>query len=70
MLVGSLKARDLYRMHLEGNDVVHMETLLDDLARIRDIEIGPDGEVYVLLEHKAGSKIVRLAPAEADSKSK
>ena len=61
-LVGSLKATALYRVVIEDDKHVHTETLLTDLARIRDIEMGPDGLVYLLLENGAGSQIVRLVP--------
>jgi glucose/arabinose dehydrogenase len=64
MLVGTLKATELYRMIVDGDRVVHMETLLEGLGRIRDIEDGPDGYVYLLLEHASGARIVRLVPAE------
>jgi glucose/arabinose dehydrogenase len=61
-LVGSLKATELYRFVIEGDRLVHTELLLKDLARIRDVESGPDGNVYLLLEHESGSQIVRLVP--------
>ena len=61
-LVGSLKGTSLYRVVIEEDRHVHTETLITDLARIRDIEMGPDGFVYLLLENKAGSQIVRLVP--------
>lgn len=60
IIVGSLKARSLYRMQLDGNEVVHLETLIDGLARIRDIETGPGDEIYLLLENNAGGAIVRM----------
>jgi glucose/arabinose dehydrogenase/cytochrome c553 len=64
VLVGSLKATELYRIELEGDNYLHSEVLLKQLARIRDIETGPDGNVYLLLEHKDGGQIIRLVPAE------
>ena len=64
-IVGSLKATELYRIELEGNQVVHFETLLRDFARIRDIESGPDGAIYLLLEHDTGGQIVRLVPTDS-----
>lgn len=64
MLVGTLKATELYRMVVEGERIVHSETLLEGLGRIRDIEAGPDGFVYLLLEHASGSRILRLVPAD------
>jgi glucose/arabinose dehydrogenase len=63
LIVGSLKARSLFRMEIRDNKVVHTETLLSDLARFRDIEAGPNGEIYLLLEHNSGGRIVRLIPA-------
>jgi glucose/arabinose dehydrogenase len=63
MLVGTLKATELYRMVIDEDHVVHSETLLEGLGRIRDVEVGPDGGVYLLLEHRSGARIVRLVPA-------
>ncbi len=65
IIAGTLRSTDLLRMEVKDNEVVHTETLLEDLARFRDIEIGPDGELYVLLENAAGSLIVRLLPASS-----
>ncbi len=62
ILVGTLRATDLLRMEVVDNKVVHTETLLENLARFRDIEVGPGGEIYVLLENAAGSRIIRLVP--------
>ncbi len=62
-LVGSLKATDLYRVEIKEGRVRHQELLIDDLARIRDIETGINGEVVLLLEHASGGRIVRLVPA-------
>lgn len=62
LIVGSLKAATLYRFVLEGEEVVKEEILLKDLARIRDIEVGNDGLIYLLLEHKSGGQLVRLVP--------
>lgn len=64
MLVGTLKATELYRMEVKGNRVVHRETLLKGLGRIRDVEIGYDGAVYLLIEHHSGGRILRLVPAK------
>ncbi len=61
-IVGTLKATELYRWVLEDDRVVHAETLLKGLARIRDVETGPDGAIYLLLEHASGGQIVRLVP--------
>ena len=65
MLVGSLRAADLFRVRIDGDRFVEKETLIEDLARVRDIEVGVDGLVYLLLEHAAGWTIARLVPAVA-----
>jgi glucose/arabinose dehydrogenase len=62
VLLGSLKGASLFRLVFDGNRLIHKETLIEDLARIRDVEVGPDGLVYLLLESEAGSKMVRLVP--------
>ncbi len=61
-LVGSLKARSLFRIVIEDNRLVHRETLLEGFSRIRDIEKAYNDDIYLLLEHNAGSQIVRLVP--------
>ncbi len=62
LLVGTLKATELYSMVVEGDRVVGRETLLAGLGRIRDIEVGADGMVYLLLEHASEGRILRLVP--------
>ena len=63
MLVGALKAQSLYRVRLADNKAIHQETLISDLARVRDIEMALDGSVYLLLENNQGGLIVRMRPA-------
>jgi glucose/arabinose dehydrogenase len=60
VIVGTLKATELYRWVLDQDRVVHTETLVSGLGRIRDVEIGPAGNIYLLIEHAAGGQIVRL----------
>ncbi len=64
VLIGSLKGGSLFRMVFDGNKLVHRETLIKNLPRIRDIEVGFDGLLYLLLENKVGSSIIRLVPQE------
>lgn len=63
-LVGSLKARSLFRVEIEDNRFVQRETLFEGVGRIRDIAQGVDGAIYLLFEHGAGGQIVRLVPAD------
>lgn len=62
--MGSLKARSLFRIDIEDNRLVHRETLFEGVGRIRDIEQGYNGDIYLLLEHSSGGQIVRLVPGD------
>ena len=62
IIVGSLAGSNLYRLVLQDNHVIRMETLISQLDRFRDIEMSPTGEVFLLLEHTKGSKIVKIVP--------
>ena len=65
LLVGSLKAQTLYRLRIENGQLVEQEKLLTKLGRIRDVEVGADGLVYVVVEHKGGGALIRLTPDTA-----
>lgn len=49
-------------MVVANDRVVHRETLLEELGRIRDVAVGRDGAVYLLLEQQSGGRILRLVP--------
>jgi glucose/arabinose dehydrogenase len=67
IIAGTLRATDLLRLEVADDKVVHTEVMLENLARFRDIEIGADGNIYILLEHATNSQIIRLMPvAEKD----
>ena len=60
LFVSSLAGRYLVRLVLDGSRVVAEERLLKDLnARIRAVNEGPDGSLYVLTDG-AGGKLLRL----------
>jgi glucose/arabinose dehydrogenase len=60
LLVGSLRFRNLVRVEISGNKVVHEEVLLSNIGRMRNVEICPEGYVYVAVE--APGMIIRLLP--------
>jgi len=37
--------------------------LIRDLGRFRDVAVGPSGDVVLILEHSAGSQVLRVTPA-------
>ncbi len=62
LLVGALKYRLLARLEFDGERLVHEERLLDGaIGRIRHVQVGPDGLVYLLTDHGDGV-IARLEP--------
>jgi aldose sugar dehydrogenase len=63
LFIGSLKFRLLVRLELDGEKVVSEERLLrDELGRIRDVRMGPDGFIYLLTDAASGG-LYRLEPA-------
>jgi len=64
LFVATLKQNELLRVAVDRDAALHIETVVAGLARFRDVEIGPGGIVYLLLEHTSGSQILRLVPVE------
>ena len=62
LLVGSLKASTLYRLRIENDRLVEQEKLITDFGRIRDVAMGDDGFVYIVLEHNETGSLWRLVP--------
>ncbi|HSG48477.1 MAG TPA: PQQ-dependent sugar dehydrogenase [Longimicrobiales bacterium] len=64
IFVGGLSGERVDRLELDGQDVVLRETVFHGMGRVRDIRQGPDGYIYVSLEHRGGNPtaVVRLEP--------
>lgn len=55
LLVTSLKFKQLYHLQIEGDTVVGEQVVLDRrLGRLRDVEVGPDGAIYLLNDESKG----------------
>ena len=62
LLLGALRGQSLVRLVLEGDKVVAEERLLtQQVGRIRDVRVGPDGLVYLLSDSSDGA-LLRLKP--------
>jgi glucose/arabinose dehydrogenase len=61
LLVGSLRFKYLNLCYLKNGKVVKQEILLKNIGRVRDVRMGPDGYIYVAVEHPAAA-IFRLKP--------
>ncbi|HEY9154931.1 MAG TPA: PQQ-dependent sugar dehydrogenase, partial [Opitutaceae bacterium] len=64
-LVGFLHGQQLHRVEVKGDTLIDEEAFLNTIGRVRDIETGPDGLIYIAVEHwdQPGS-IWRLVPVE------
>jgi len=65
VLAGGLVGEQLGRLTMDGNRVTNVELLAQRIGRIRDVRQGPDGFIYLAIEHRQGqpTPIVRLEPA-------
>lgn len=63
LLVGSLAKQQLRLLRIEGERVTGDQVLFEGLGRVRDIDSGPDGYPYVVLNGVQGGAIYRLVPA-------
>jgi aldose sugar dehydrogenase len=62
LLVGALAGQHLNRLVLDGERVVGEERLIANRdARIRDVRVGPDGAIWLLVDQSNG-RILRLVP--------
>lgn len=62
--VGGLKSEAVSRLEFDGDRVVHEEVLLREVVddRVRDVEQGPDGFIYLLTDEAEG-RLLRMEPA-------
>ena len=58
LLATSLKYERLHRVELDGINMVKDEIIFEAESRVRDVEVGPDGIIYVALEDPG--RIVKL----------
>jgi glucose/arabinose dehydrogenase len=65
LFVGGMAGEQLARLTLDGDQVLNEETLVQRMGRIRDVRQGPDGFIYLAIDHRGGeaTAVVRLEPA-------
>jgi glucose/arabinose dehydrogenase len=61
--VGGLSSKQVARLEMDGNRVVREERLLEGVVkeRVRDVEQGPDGLIYLLTDEAKG-RLLRIEP--------
>lgn len=60
-LAGSLKAEELHRLRVADGKLIEDEVVLSHAGRVRSVETGPDGLVYLLFN--GPDVLARMAPA-------
>ena len=60
IFIGGLAAKSLYRSVFKNNVFSHDEFLLENIGRVRDVKVGPDGLLYAMTEDTG--LVVRLLP--------
>jgi glucose/arabinose dehydrogenase len=50
LLMGGMAGQQLRRLDIAGDKVLHQEAVFNQFGRVRDVAIGPDGYVYLLLQ--------------------
>ncbi|WP_372996769.1 PQQ-dependent sugar dehydrogenase [Marinobacter sp.] len=62
LLVGALADKSVHRVTLDGRQAIDAETMFEGLGeRIRDVDTGPDGAVYLLTD-SADGRVLRILP--------
>ncbi|HMH65646.1 MAG TPA: PQQ-dependent sugar dehydrogenase, partial [Rhizomicrobium sp.] len=67
LFITGMVGQKLIRMEIKGRQIVSQEAVISDSGRVRDVQTGPDGFLYVLLQNMngdpKGGSIIRLVPA-------
>jgi aldose sugar dehydrogenase len=61
---GALAGEHIARLTLDGHRVVAEERIFERQGRVRDVRQGPDGFIYIAIDHRGGepTAVVRLEP--------
>ncbi|NND09161.1 MAG: glucose sorbosone dehydrogenase [Saprospiraceae bacterium] len=60
LLVGALAYEEVRRIRIKDEVVTHQELILKNLGRIRDLHMGPDGNIYILSNNP--DRLIKLVP--------
>jgi len=64
LIMATLRGTDLYQLTIGNDTITSQKIILDGLGRIRDVNMGPDGYLYILTGNTDG----RGFPDKADDK--
>ena len=63
LLVGALKYEEVRLLNIADDRVIHEQTLIKNMGRVRDVACGPDGAIYVVLN--SPDKVIKLTATKA-----
>jgi glucose/arabinose dehydrogenase len=61
LLVGALKFNYVELLKFDGTKLVNRKKIAEDVGRVRNVKMGPDGYIYIAVE---GQGIVKLVPKD------
>ncbi len=64
VFAGGLAGQQVARLTMDGEEVIDEETLAQRIGSVRDVRQGPDGLIYLAIDHRRGelTAVVRLEP--------
>jgi glucose/arabinose dehydrogenase len=62
LFVAALGQQHLARLTLDGERIIGEERVVTDQGRIRDVQVGPDGAVYLVTDADNGALLALVAP--------
>lgn len=65
LFVAGLRSRSLHRLKIDNGKVTEEEKLLPGLGRIRDMTVGPDGDMYVIVNDEPEFQVIRVSPTKS-----
>lgn len=61
LVAGGLVGQNIDRIRMKNGEFVEREELIHNMGRVRDVVVGPDGNIYAALNDP--DKIIRIVPA-------
>jgi glucose/arabinose dehydrogenase len=55
LFVGGLAGQALRRLEISGSRVMRQEVIFNQYGRVRDVVEGPDGYIYLAINHATGA---------------
>ncbi len=54
----------LIRLRVDGEKIIGEQRYLSDIRRLRDVEVGPNGAIWVITDERNTGKLIKLTPSK------